>query len=96
MSCGWRLSIPKADLFIRRDPLILQLIGGSRFSSRILFEVYRMPGENLESLKGWVRWTHSSNPLEFIYGFHVMVCGDIYEVVLILMGLLDQHTSVLV
>ena len=52
---------------------MLQIIGASRVTASIPFQVYHMPGEKLESLWSWVTRTLSSSPVETLYGLYDMV-----------------------
>ena len=53
---------------------MLQLIGASRATSSIPFQVFHMPDGHVETLKSWLGRTLSSNPVEAMFGLYDMVC----------------------
>ena len=60
-------------LCILRDPLLLQLVGASRATATIPFQVFHFPGGLLQPYVTWVKRTLSFNPVESVYGLLKMV-----------------------
>ena len=75
MSGGCLVRMLEVDPFcFHSDPSIVQLIGASRSTASIPFQVFHMPGDQVEILEDWLKRTLSSNPVETIYGLYDMVC----------------------
>ena len=61
-------------LFVLRDPSLLQLVGASRTTAAIPFQVFHLQGGLLQPYATWVKQTLSFNPVEAVYGMYKMVC----------------------
>ena len=60
---------------------MLQLVGASKSAASIPFQVFHMPEGHVETLKGCLERTLSSNPVEAMFGLYDMVCTYSREVV---------------
>ncbi|KIJ30146.1 hypothetical protein M422DRAFT_784095 [Sphaerobolus stellatus SS14] len=68
-----------------RHPLIVQLIGISRYTVTLPFQVYYAP-ESCEPIRSWMRRTLASNPIETL-------CG-LYDMRKSILGIQDFETNV--
>jgi len=61
-------------IFVCRIPSLLQVIGGSRSSEIIPFQVYQNPGGNVEEFRDWfIRRCNSNLADELVKGLYDMV-----------------------
>ena len=65
-------------LSLLRDSSVLQLIGASRATATIPFQVFHLPDGFLPPYLTWIKWTLSFNPVDAIYGIYKIVhwCPD--------------------